>query len=256
MDPTGYVAVDNDPGAEDTKPPPASRWDSICHAGAFCKILYQSGWGNGASGNDDSRKSAAKGTGVGEIAGQGFRATRDFLDGGYGKKTQEAADRGDVAGVLGNTVAGAAHAGMNLASMGVGAVAKLGTSLVSKGVVALNTNALIAATQEGKAAEVLAAIAGRTPVVSRTAVREFSAGGNSVAVLREYLTSIGGRIAAAGTEAEAAALRAQATQMGRSLGVNDSRVGASAAREGAETITNDKRFRNFLNAVGLGGLGF
>jgi len=199
---------------------------------------------------------AAKESGAIEIAGQGFRATRDLLDGGYGTKTQEAFDRGDVAGVVGNTGAGAAYAAMNLVGMGVGTVAKLGTSLVSKGVVALDTNALIAATQEGKAAEVLAAIAARTPVVSRTAVREFLAGGNSVAVLREYLASIGGRIAAAGTEAEAAALRAQATQMGRSLGVNDSRVGASAAREGAETITNDKRFRNFLNAVGLGGLGF
>ena len=204
-----------------------------------------------------SPSTAATGEGATQVAGQGLRATRDFIDGGYGTKTQEAWDRGDVSGVLGNTLAGATYGVLNVLTLGEGAaISKLGTSAISKGVVALDTNALIAATQEGKAAEVLAAIAGRTPVVSRTAVREFLAGGNSIAVLREYLSSIGGRIAAAGTEAEAAALRAQATQMGRSLGVNDSRVGASAAREGAETITNDKRFRNFLNAVGLGGIGF
>ena len=208
-------------------------------------------WNNAGNGLILGARTAA------ELAGQGLEATRDFADGGYGAKTEEAFKRGDIAGGIGNTVAGAAYGLMNAATLGQGAVVtKIGTRLISKGVVALDTNALIAAIQEGKAAEVIAAVAGRTPIVSRTAVREFLANGNSITALRDFLSSIGGRVAAAGTEAQAAALRAQATKMGRSLGVNDSKIAASSAKEGAETVTNDKRFRNFLNAAGLGGVGF
>jgi RHS repeat-associated protein len=177
--------------------------------------------------------------------------------GGFAQKTGAALTDGRLVDAAGNFIAGAVMLAGNVVTLGEGAVlSKLGAPLIQKGVVALDTNALIAATQEGKAAEVLSAIGDRTPVVSRTAVREFLAGGNNGEVLREFLSRIGGRVAAAGTEAEAAALRAKATDLGRSLGVNDSRIGASAAREGAPTITNDNRFRNFLNAVGLGGIGF
>lgn len=43
----------------------------------------------------------------------------------------------------------------------------------------------------------------------------------------------------------------EAAPMGRVLGVADSRIAASAVREGAPVITNDGRFARFLRAVGI-----
>jgi len=51
-------------------------------------------------------------------------------------------------------------------------------------------------------------------------------------------------------------LQAQASQMGRALHVGDSRVAASASKEGAAIITNDGKFSRFLNAIGMTRIGF
>jgi predicted nucleic acid-binding protein len=75
-------------------------------------------------------------------------------------------------------------------------------------------------------------------------------------LLRQFLSERGGRVAAACSEQAATELRAQAQALGRGLKVKDSRVAASAVREGVPIITNDGKFQGFLNAVGIGGIGF
>jgi predicted nucleic acid-binding protein len=121
--------------------------------------------------------------------------------------------------------------------------------------VSLDNNALIAGIENGNAAGVDAAIAGRTPIISRQVVREFLGKGD-VDALRQFLSQRGGRVGLSGTEAEVQALQVQAASMGRRLGIGDARVAGSAAREGTPVITNDKGFRNFLNQAGIGGEGF
>jgi predicted nucleic acid-binding protein len=121
------------------------------------------------------------------------------------------------------------------------------------GSVVLDTNAVIAAVEKGEIASVLK---GRSPVVPITVVREFLQGGGSVDSLRTFLRMNGGRIGLAGKEEVAAQLRAQAGLAGRSLGLGDSRVAASALREGLSVVTRDKQFRNFLSWVGIGGEAF
>ena len=73
---------------------------------------------------------------------------------------------------------------------------------------------------------------------------------------RAFLSERGGGLAAAGSEADALALQRQAAAMGRSLGLNDARIAASAVTEGVPILTNDVRFARFLNAIGIGGEGF
>jgi predicted nucleic acid-binding protein len=127
--------------------------------------------------------------------------------------------------------------------------------LVPKGRAALDNNALVAAIEKGEAAAVDAALAGRTPVVSRQAVREFLTRGDKQA-LREYLSVRGGNVAKSGTQVDIAALQAQASSMGRSLKIKDARVTRSAQAEGVPLITRDRKLRNFMNASGLGGESF
>ena len=85
---------------------------------------------------------------------------------------------------------------------------------------------------------------------------QFLKGGGNIEALRAFLMERGGRVALAGLEKEAAALRDLASNLGRSLHVGDSRVAASAAREAAPVITNDGKFQRFLNAIGMKGIGF
>lgn len=112
----------------------------------------------------------------------------------------------------------------------------------------LDTNAVIAAVERGEAATVLA---GRIPLIPITAVKEFLRGGGSIEALRSFLVANGGRVALAGEEAVAANLRTQAAQMGRVLHTADSRIAASAVREGVPIVTEDRRFANFLRAAGI-----
>ena len=116
---------------------------------------------------------------------------------------------------------------------------------------ALDTNAVIAAVERGQSV-----LGGRAPVVPITAVKEFLRGGGSSAALREFLTANGGRIGLAGQEATATGLRQQAAGLGRVLRLGDSRVAAGAMREGIPLVTNDRKFGNFLRAIGYSVEGF
>lgn len=91
--------------------------------------------------------------------------------------------------------------------------------------------------------------------MSRQAVREFLARGDKQA-LRDFLSARGGSVARSGTQTDVAALREQASSMGRSLKPKDARVAASAQAEGVPLITRDRKLRNFMNASGLGGENF
>jgi predicted nucleic acid-binding protein len=113
----------------------------------------------------------------------------------------------------------------------------------------------VAAIGKGEIAAVDAALAGRTPVVSRQAVREFLTRGDKRA-LREYLSARGGNVAKSGTQVDIAALQAQVSSMGRSLKIKDARVAGSAQAEGVSLITRDRKLHNFMNALGLGGESF
>lgn len=116
------------------------------------------------------------------------------------------------------------------------------------GEVLLDTNAVIAAIERG---EVAAVLHGRAPVIPITAVKEYLRGGGSADGLRTFLRSSGGRVALAGREEVAAQLRTQAGLAGRSLGSADSRIAASALREGLPVVTRDKQFRNLLGWLGI-----
>ena len=124
-------------------------------------------------------------------------------------------------------------------------VAKLARS--GRAACALDTNAIIAAIEGGRAAELLA---GRIPLISITAAKEFLEHG-SADVLRRFLAANGGRIGRAGDNALVAGLQQQATALGRVLHASDAQVVASALREGAPLITQDKRLLRLMRAIGV-----
>ncbi|EGO63757.1 type II toxin-antitoxin system VapC family toxin, partial [Acetonema longum] len=117
-------------------------------------------------------------------------------------------------------------------------------------IVHLDTNALVRALDRGEVAAIDAALAGRTPVVSITAAKEYLAKGD-VEVLRQFLSERGGRIGSATTQAEIDNLIQQANALGRVLKASDASVAGSAIKEGATLITNDARLARFLRAVGF-----
>ncbi|MCG8425363.1 MAG: hypothetical protein MJE77_46380 [Proteobacteria bacterium] len=123
------------------------------------------------------------------------------------------------------------------------------------GSVAVDANTAIRAIEAGEGVAVDAALAGRRPMMSITSVKEFLVKGD-VNHLRTWLGARGGGVARAGTEQAAAQLRVQASVSGRRLKLKDSRVAASAQAEGISLITRDKRLRNFLNWLGIGGESF
>lgn len=114
----------------------------------------------------------------------------------------------------------------------------------SKGGASLDANALVRAIENGESSAIDAALAGRSALVSRLAVREFLVKGDKQA-LREFLSARGGRGAASGSEASVGALQDQASSLGRSLKLKDARVAASAQREGVPVITRDNKSSNF-----------
>jgi predicted nucleic acid-binding protein len=140
----------------------------------------------------------------------------------------------------------------DVAAVGVAIASVKRISSASKGGVALDSNAVIAAIKEGKKTAVEQAISGRTPLVSRTVIREARVK-NTKEEVRTFMQSTGAKVAKAGTEAEARNLQGLANSMGRKLQTNDARIAASAKREGVSVITNDKKFNRFLNAAGIGG---
>jgi len=115
--------------------------------------------------------------------------------------------------------------------------------------VLLDTTAVIAQVERG--AEVLR---GRRPVLSTTVVKQFIRDPNRRNVLsdelRGFLSTSRGKLVPDGTEATVGQLQARAQELGRSLSTTDARIGGAAIREGLPVITSDKRFRNFLRAIG------
>lgn len=94
-----------------------------------------------------------------------------------------------------------------------------------------------------------AVLAGRRPIVSTTAAKEYLRGG-SVAALRDFLVSRNDRIAVAAAEGQVAELQARARALGRRLGTNDGRVAGSAISEEVSLLTTDRRLYNLLVAIG------
>jgi RHS repeat-associated protein len=105
-----------------------------------------------------------------------------------------------------------------------------------RGGVALDTNAIIPLL-EGTTEQVrtvTTAIAGRSPSVSITAVKEFLRGGGDINALRTFLQSAGGGVGKAPSEA----LLKKLTGLG--LKPSDARVVGSAIEEGIPLLTRDK----------------
>jgi predicted nucleic acid-binding protein len=94
-----------------------------------------------------------------------------------------------------------------------------------------------------------AALAGRVPVISITAAKEFLLKGD-VEVLREFLAERGGRIGSAALATEIAELQTQAKLLVRVLAAADASVAANAIKEGIPLLTRDTRLINFLIEVG------
>jgi predicted nucleic acid-binding protein len=118
---------------------------------------------------------------------------------------------------------------------------------VGRGSVALDNNVLIKAI--GSADQSAAILAGRTPVVSITAAKEYVAGGRSALTIGEYLAANGGRIGSVAKTSTIETLQQQAASVGRSLGANDARIAASAIQENIPLVTDDKKLGRFLDAL-------
>jgi len=122
--------------------------------------------------------------------------------------------------------------------------------LASRGKVVMDANALINGLEKGELEAVDRALAGRTPVISITAAKEFLRKGD-VNVLREFLVAREGRIGLAATEQQIADLRVQADILGRALLYRDAATAGTAINEAAPVLTRDEKFLRFLKAVGL-----
>jgi RHS repeat-associated protein len=127
---------------------------------------------------------------------------------------------------------------------------------VEKKLVSLDNNALSAAINEGKKDLVKASIGSDKPIVSITAAKEYLAFGNKVD-LKGFMTEIGARISKnGGSASQAAALQQTASAMGRSLKPNDAMILAGAINNKAAVMTADRKFSNFIKAIGFSARSF
>ncbi|UFP94207.1 hypothetical protein [Gloeobacter morelensis] len=115
---------------------------------------------------------------------------------------------------------------------------------------ALDANTLIRGLEAGELAAVDRALAGRAPIISITAAKEFLRKGDAN-ILREFLRARSGGIGRAATAQQIADLRNQATILGRVIKYKDASVAGSALREGIPLITRDDSLFKFLKAVGV-----
>ncbi|SRR6266566_1211527 len=157
--------------------------------------------------------------------------------------------KGAIEGAFKGAVIGAAFFAFGAAISGGGKLFQFARASTAAGAVALDTNVLIAALEGGELEAVDAALAGRVPVISITAAKEFLLKGD-VEVLREFLIARGGSIGTAATAAEIAELQTQATLLGRVLAAADASVATSAIKDAIPLLTRDTRLINFLIAVG------
>jgi RHS repeat-associated protein len=114
------------------------------------------------------------------------------------------------------------------------------------GEVALDADALIAYIEGSDAdgAAVMTAMAGRTPVVSMTAAKQFLKKGSATA-LRDFLGAFGGRILPAPSAGTVRSLIARGVQ------AQDARVAGSAIDNGIQLITRDSRLLKKIGSIGI-----
>ncbi|MBX2801353.1 MAG: hypothetical protein KTR31_26985 [Myxococcales bacterium] len=121
----------------------------------------------------------------------------------------------------------------------------------AKETVALDTNAIIAAVEGGQ--DVLNGRNAATPI---TAVKEFFVGGGDKQALRSYLQDNGGSVIA-GSQQTARGLQQRAADAGgRVIRGADAQVAAGAVDHGMTLITNDRKLRKNMNAIGESAEGF
>ncbi|MGQ4417067.1 putative T7SS-secreted protein [Streptomyces sp. SAS_269] len=122
--------------------------------------------------------------------------------------------------------------------------------------VAVDTNPVTDALKDIKSAEVDAALAGRSPVLSPQAHRELIEGGHSPEAISKWLSERGGRMGPEATPQGVADIQARLKAMWKGKSFNpmihdhDAMVLHSATQEGLSIITNDTRF--YKNAERLG----
>jgi len=140
---------------------------------------------------------------------------------------------------LGATTISAVTGGISTTRTTVGLTEKVVANVAKKevGRVALDTNAIIARL-EGNAADQLAvttAMAGRSPRLSITAIKEFLKGGGDISSLRSFLSKNNGGVA------KAAESNTVSSLMGKGLKRPDANVVGSSIREGTQLLTRDKK---------------
>jgi RHS repeat-associated protein len=154
VDPSGF-------GPLETSRTLSHQFDSICGKGlGSCEGEKPEADTKGDEASDGGAPKRA-----GEIAGQGFRVTKNFLDGGFGDKAAIATENGDYGWAAAYVFAGTAYGTLNVLTFGeAGGVSSLLTTsltkletlvvketLATKGTLAVNQAA-------GKAAEARAAV--------------------------------------------------------------------------------------------------
>jgi len=157
--------------------------------------------------------------------------------------------KGAVEGAVKGAVIGAAFFAFGSTISSGAKLLSFAQASTTAGAIALDTNVLIAALEGGELEAVDAALAGRVPVISVTAAKEFLLKGD-VEVLRQFLIERGGRIGTAALATEIAELQTQATLLGRVLAAADASVAGNAIKEGIPLLTRDVRLISFLTAVG------
>ncbi|MFK4068822.1 DUF6531 domain-containing protein [Streptomyces sp. NPDC029674] len=121
---------------------------------------------------------------------------------------------------------------------------------------AVDTNPMIDALNGSRTADVDAALAGRSPVLSPQAHRELIEGGHDPQAIGKWLSDRGGRMGPESTPEGVADIQGRLKAMWKGKSFNpmikddDASVLHSAAQEGLPLITNDKKF--YQNAERLG----
>ncbi|MEV7197878.1 DUF6531 domain-containing protein [Streptomyces sp. NPDC093510] len=121
---------------------------------------------------------------------------------------------------------------------------------------AVDTNPMIDALNGSRTADVDAALAGRSPVLSPQAHRELIEGGHDPQAISKWLSDRGGRMGPESTPEGVADIQGRLKAMWKGKSFNpmikddDASVLHSAAQEGLPLITNDKKF--YQNAERLG----
>ncbi|MCW3465823.1 DUF6443 domain-containing protein [Chitinophaga nivalis] len=143
------------------------------------------------------------------------------------------------------------------ASLIPGGKTEIGAAKIAeRSVVSLDNNAIVAAIKEGKKDAVKIAIGSDRPIISTTAAKEWLSFG-SKGELKGFMKEIGATISKnGGSASQAAGLQQKAASLGRALGNNDAMILSGAMNNKAAVLTVDKKFTNFMKAIGYPTRGF